>query len=63
MRLRRVVGFVLLGLAMLLLADGIAGLTYRDLQGGAHEVGTFFVIVAVVLGAFGVALLRFRRDL
>ena len=57
----RVLGVLLLGVAVLLCGFGVYAFAKRDVQGGADAAGAILVTAAFVAAAFGVALIRFRR--
>ena len=60
-RVFRVVGFLLLGVAVLLCGFAVYAFAKRDVQGGADAGGTLALIVAFVAAFLGIALIRYRR--
>jgi EamA domain-containing membrane protein RarD len=57
----RLLGVILIAVALLAAAFGVYGLVRKDVQGGANEAGTLLLLAAPGIAAVGALLARFGR--
>jgi hypothetical protein len=57
----RLLGVVLIAVALLAAAFGVYGLVREDVQGGANEAGTLLLLAATGIAAIGAVLFRLGR--